>query len=271
VTARVVGAIAPRLELAEIESAKCKPTESLDAYDFYLRGLANHYKWTREGTDQALGLFYEAIERDPDFSAAYAAAAGCFWRRKAQRWIIDQEQEVAEAKRLALRAVQLGKDDAMVLGFAGYTLAHVVGDLEYGAAFVDRALLINPNLAFGWLARGLVNVWLGEPDHAVERFAQAMRLSPIDPRTFVMQHGIAYAHFFAGRYDEALSWAKMALREQPDSHGALRIGAASCALAGRDEEAKRLIARLLEIDPALRTSNFENTSKGRCPAKSRPT
>ena len=51
VTASVVGAIAPRLEQAEIERARRKPTESLDAYDFYLRGLANFYKWTREGND----------------------------------------------------------------------------------------------------------------------------------------------------------------------------------------------------------------------------
>ena len=71
-----------------------------------------------------------------------------------------------------------------------------------------------------------------------------------------MQQGTAHAHFFAGRYDEALTWAKMALRELPDSHGALRIGAASCALAGRDEETKRLMARLLEIDPALRISSL---------------
>jgi adenylate cyclase len=73
-----------------------------------------------------------------------------------------------------------------------------------------------------------------------------------------MQGGIAHAHFFAGRCDEAVSWAKMALRELPDSHAALRIGAASCALAGRDEEAKRLVARLLEIDPARRVSNLQN-------------
>jgi adenylate cyclase len=85
-----------------------------------------------------------------------------------------------------------------------------------------------------------------------------MRLSPIDPALFLMQQSIAQAHFFAGRYDDAVIWAKMALREQPDSHGALRIGAAGCALAGRDEEAKRLMARLLEIDPVLRISNFKN-------------
>ena len=80
VTASVVGAIAPRLEQAEIERARRKPTESLDAYDLFLRGLANGYKWTRDGNEEALRLFYKAIERDPDFSAAYAAAAVVFYQ-----------------------------------------------------------------------------------------------------------------------------------------------------------------------------------------------
>jgi tetratricopeptide (TPR) repeat protein len=105
---------------------------------------------------------------------------------------------------------------------------------------------------------GHVTLYLGEPDRAIERFAHAMRLSPLGPHLFLMQQGIAQAHFFAGRHDEALRWAKMALREQPDSHRALCMGAASCALAGRDEEAERLMARLLAIDPALRTSNLQN-------------
>jgi len=154
--------------------------------------------------------------------------------------------------------VQLGKDDATVVSFAGCALAYVVGDLDDGAAFIDRALLINPNLAVAWLHSGMVKLWLGEPDQAVEHFARAIRLSPIDLGLFFMQYGTAQAHFFAGRYDEAVAWAKMALRERPDSNRALLIGAASCALAGRDEEAKRLMARLLESDPALRISNFQN-------------
>jgi hypothetical protein len=64
--------------------------------------------------------------------------------------------------------------------------------------------------------------------------------------------------FFAGLYGEAVSWAKMALRGLPVSHSGLRIAAASCALAGRDEEAKTLMARLLETDPALRISSLQN-------------
>src|SRR5262249_42034367 len=258
VAARVVGAIAPRLRQAEIERARRKPTESLDAYDLFLRGMANFYKWTREGTDEALGLFYRAIERDPDFSLAYAAAAGCFSRRKLFGWVIDREQEVAEARRLALRAVKLGKDDATVHCFSGVALAYVSRNLEDGAAFIDRALFLNPNLASAWCYSGWVNLWLGEPDRAIESFAHAMRLSPMDSTLFTLQHGIAHAHFFAGRYDKALASAKMALRERPDGYSALPIAAAISVLVGRGKEAKRLMARLLEIDPALRISNFEN-------------
>ena len=256
VTGSVVGAIAPRLLQAEIDRASRKPTASVDAYDLFLRGLANVYKWTREGNDEALHFFYKAIERDPDFSSAYSSAAMCFSRRKVSGWVFDREQEVVEARRLARRAIQLGKDDASVLGLAGYALAFVARELDDGAAFINRALLINPNFAVGWHLSGYAKVWLGEPDQAIERFAQAMRLSPIDPSLFAMQQGTAHAHFFADRYDEALAWAKMALREQPDSHASLRIAVASSALAGREEEAKKLMVRLLEIDPALRVSSL---------------
>jgi hypothetical protein len=61
----VVGAIAPKLQEAEIERAKHKPTESLDAYDYYLRGLAALHRRTREASDEALRLFYKAIKLDP--------------------------------------------------------------------------------------------------------------------------------------------------------------------------------------------------------------
>jgi len=254
VTASVVGAIAPRLQQAEIERARRKPTESLDAYDLVLRGCANVQKRTREGNDEALSLFYQAIERDPDYAWAYALAADCFNTRKAFGWVIDSEKEIAETKRLARRALRLNNDDASVLCFAGWALASVCKELDDGAAFLDQALSINPNLAFGWFARGVVKVWLSELDQAVEHFAHAMCLSPRGPHLFLMQQGIAQAHFFAGRYDEALTWAKRALRGLPDCHIALRIAAASCALAGRDEDGDEHVAvveGVFEIRQAL--------------------
>ena len=79
VTESVVGAIAPAVEKAEIERAKRKPTESLDAYALYLRGLARFYQFAdRQANDEALRLFNSAIELDPDFASAYGRAANCY-------------------------------------------------------------------------------------------------------------------------------------------------------------------------------------------------
>jgi adenylate cyclase len=256
VTASVVGAIAPRLEQAEIERAKRKPTESLDAYDYYLRGMASLYQRTREGVSEALRMFYRAIELDPEFASAHGVAAFCYCLRKLNRWTTDCEQEMAETARLARRAVALGRDDAGALSVSGIALAFVVGDLDDGAAFIDQALALNPNLAAAWFYSGWARVYLGEPDTAIEHFARAMRLSPFDLLIGRMQTGTAHAHFFAGRYDMALSCTGMALRASPYYLDAWHIAAGSHALAGRLEQAQKALARLRQLDPALRVSNL---------------
>ncbi len=265
VTASVVGAIAPRLEQAEVERAKRKPTESLDAYDYFLRGIASLHSWTKESNDEALRLFSKAIELDSDFASAYGMASWCYVRRKGSRWIIDRAQETAETARLARRAAELGWDDAVALAWGGFALAYVVHDVEAAAALIDRALQLNPNLAEAWHFSGWVRIYLGEPEAAIEHLAHAMRLSPLDPLTFVTQMAIAFAHFFAGRYDDASSWAEKALatsppglRERPVYHPALLIAAASNSLAGRLEEARNAIARLRQLNPTPHISNLKN-------------
>ena len=140
VTASVVGAIGPKLEQAEISRARRKPTESLDAYDYYLRGMACLHQSSKESTSEALQLFSRAIELDADFASAYGMAAFCYDLRKWNSWMADPKKEAAEAERLARRAIALGKDDALALCTGGFALVHVAGDLDYGAACIDRAL-----------------------------------------------------------------------------------------------------------------------------------
>jgi TolB-like protein/class 3 adenylate cyclase len=259
VTESVVGAIAPAVEKAEIERARRKPTESLDAYALYLRGLAKVYQFgNRQANDEALRLFNRAIELDPDFSSAYSRATYCYVHAKTSGWISVTGNEIAEVTRLAQRAVELSKDDAMALGASGYALAFVVRDLGGGAALIDRALGLNSNLAEAWHFGGWVKIWLGEPEAAIERFARAMRLSPLDPWVTRMRSGTAAVHFFLGRYDEAVSWAAMALQDNADYQPALRIDAASNAMAGRLEQAHKSVARLRQLNPALRVSNLKN-------------
>ena len=257
VTESVVGAIGPKLEQAEIERAKRKPTGNLDAYDYYLRGMAAVHRWSREGNNEALRLFYRAIELDPEFASAHGMAARCYSQRKASGWMLDRPQETAETERLARRAVALGKDDAVALCTAGIALSYVLGEHEHGAALIEQALALNPNWASAWLFSGWVKVWQGESDAAIEHVARAMRLSPQDPTIFNAQAAIGLAHFLAGRYEEARCWAELAVREQPDHFIATGVAAASTALAGRPADARKSMAHLLALDPDLRIFNLK--------------
>jgi TolB-like protein/class 3 adenylate cyclase len=258
VTASVVGAIAPKLEQAEIERATRKPTQNLDAYDYYLRGMAVFHQFSRPSNTEALALFSRAIELDPKYASAYGMAARCYLQRKGFGWVQDSESEVAEAERLARRAAELGKDDAVALCAAGFTLIVVVGDLRDGPAYIDRSLVLNPNLGWAWHVSALTKALLGEPEAALEHAARGMRLSPQDPQMAGMQVAGAFAHFFAGRDEDAFSLAEAALRNQPNFFMASCMLAASGALAGKQSEAERAMERVHQMNPSLRLSNLKN-------------
>lgn len=252
----VAGAIAPQVERAEMERAKRTPTASLNAYDCYLRGLACLHIGSREAVEQALPLFHRAIELDADYASAYAMAAwGYFWR-KVNGWTSDPSGELAEGTRLARRAVELGRDDAVALTRGGHALAHFTGDLDAGIALLDRAAFLNPNLASAWFLGAFLRTWRGEAESAIQNFERAMRLSPVDPELFRMQAGTAMAHLFAGRFDIASTWAEKSYTNLPSFLMVVGIVAACRALTGREQEARDAIAQLRELDPELRIANL---------------
>lgn len=258
VTTSVIGAIAPKLEQAEIERARHKPTDKLAAYDYYLHGMANIYQGTKDANVEALQNFQRATEIDPNFATAYGMSAYCYVWRKANGWVADPDQETASAEAAARNAARLGFDDAIALAQAGFALAFVAANLDDGAALIDRALNLNPNLAAAWRFSGYVRVFLGDPELAIEHLQRAIRLSPLDPLIFIVQNGIVLAHFFAGRYEEALDWAQRALRQNPNYAAALIMAAVSGALVGRNEDRDKAVDRLRALDPQVRIANFAN-------------
>jgi adenylate cyclase len=258
VTSSVIGAISPQLERAEIARAQRKPTESLQAYDYYLRALASLYRFTREENIEALKLTKIAHGLDPEFTLSYALGATCYTQRKGFGWGTDAAQEIAEARRLARRAIELDKDDPTVLAGAGQALAFVVGEVEEGAALVSRAINLDPNLAIARNWRGWIHVYLGEVDAAIAQFQVALRLSPLDPRINMAQTGLAFAHFFAGRNEDASTWAATAVRQQQNYLTAQFILAACHAMSGRIEEAREVCARAMQLNPAQRISRIKD-------------
>jgi tetratricopeptide (TPR) repeat protein len=137
-------------------------------------------------------------------------------------------------------------------------LSYVAGELEDGAAFVDRALGLNPNWAYAWAASGWMRLCFGLPETAVEHTIAAMRLSPLDPMMFAWQSFTALALICAGRPGEAVEWVAKSLRGQPDYPASLRVAAASNALVGHLGAAREIMARLRELDPGLRVANLQN-------------
>jgi TolB-like protein len=266
VTMSVVGAIAPKLERAEIERAKRKPTENLDAYDYFLRGMANLHQGDGESVEEALRLFRKAIELDPQFASAHGMAAWCYDLRKWNGRMEHSVDDAKEAERLARRSVALGKDDAIALCAGGFALAHVVGDIDFGAACMDRALALNPNLATAWNIGGWLSACLSEPDVAIDRLAHAERLNPIDIfPLFPTQSALGWAHFIAGRYEEAYVAGKRGVQERPNSPPLIRIFAAACAMTGRMDEARNAISQLRHLIPDFRASDVKNVTFTRRP------
>jgi TolB-like protein len=256
VTANVVGAISPKLELAEIERARRKPTEKLAAYDYFLRGMANIYQGTKQTNVEALQNFQKAISVDENYATAYAMCAYCYVWRSSSGWVVDRESDSAEAERWARKAARFGANDPVALAHAGFALALVVGALDDGADLIDRSLVLNANSAIAWRFSGWVKIFLGEPELAIDHLEQATRLSPLDPLIYIVENGIVLAHFFAKRYEEALSWAQKTLRHRPDYVPAIIMAAVSAAMAGHDDETRKAVGRLRQIDPTAVTSTF---------------
>ena len=257
ITQSVVGAIAQELERAEIRRAKRKPTESLDAYDYFLRGMSRFHASTRPDVDRALEHFRKAIELDPEYASAYGMAAWCLFWRRINGWTDNYDLETAEGARLARAAVDLGADDAVALTRGGHALAHFTRDLDAGVDFLNKAVMLNPNLAAAWFLGGYLRNWIGEPEEAIRWFEHAMRLSPLDTEMFRTQTGVAFAHLIARRFDESRQWAEKAFRAVPQFMLAAGVIAASAALAGRMDEAKRAMAEVRKLDPSLRVSGLD--------------
>jgi len=257
VTEKVVGAIAPRMERAEIVRARRRPPGNTDAYDCYLRGLACLSPVTVDGMERALVFFTEASALDPDYASAYGMAMFCHANRFGFGLTEDVEYRRGQIVRLWQLVARVGNDDGVALGQAAWAVAFALRDLVSARQLIDRALELNPNLATAWTSSGWICVWEGKPELGLEHLRRAERL---DPGTIGYAasslSAMAHASYFLGRYGEALALADRLVQHNPTAHPGLRIGAASAALAGRSETAHLLAIRLQNLDPTFRISRL---------------
>jgi adenylate cyclase len=253
ITESVVGAIEPSVRSAEIERARRKRPESLDAYDLVLGAYPGVWSLERVANSEALALLDQAITIEPGYPLAVALAAWCHAQRVVYNWAVDPGAEQAEALRLAERAFAGAGDDPTILAVLGAAQA-VVGNLGIAERLLEKALALDPNSAWAWNRSGWLQQYLAHPDVAIEHFERCLRLSPFDPMNFNAFIGIGAAHFVAERYAEAIAWYERGLIEHPAAGWVYRHLASAYALAGRISDAKAALQKLLNEYPGLTSS-----------------
>jgi TolB-like protein len=249
VASSVAGVIEPALQAAETARSAGRPTDDLTAYDLYLRAYAIFWSSARQ-IPEALRLLEQAIARDPRYGPALAWAAIC-----CNRLLTDGRSEDPAADRLkgadlARRALEVAGDDPGILANAAYALAYYGEDIGAMMAFVDRALMLNPSYARGWHISGLLKLWAGQPDIAIEHADAALRLSP-RARVGAPLVTIGRAHFLSRRFVEAEPKLLLAIQEDSSDPTPYRWLAACYAHMGRLDDAREVVARLRAITSAV--------------------
>jgi TolB-like protein/class 3 adenylate cyclase len=266
ITASVVGAIEPTLRKVEIERARRRPVENLDAYDLYLRALPHVYAFRPDENLAGLELLRKAIDLDPAYAPALAYAAWCLEQRIVRGWPPAGDDDRERAIALARRAVAAGSEDAMALVAAGFVLVMVARDYDTGLDAVRRALKLNPGSGFVALLASAALCFGSNAEEALMQAERAMALSPLDPGFFMFLSIAGFAHLFSGRPDQAMDLEKRSIALYPDWDTAYWALVAAYVQLDRLADARVALAKLRSLSPGLTVSGARQRLPIRNPA-----
>ena len=248
ITQKVVHAIAPSLRALEIRRALAKPTESLQAYDFFLRALPEIHEQSEDSAKRAEALLRKAVEADPTYPDALGMLADIIATRTVNGWHENLMLGLQESLEMARRALAAGPENSTCLACAAFSYVLVGRRFEEGLQLADRALALHPNSVFVRIRAGVAYVNCGESEKALEHFESGWRMNPQDPKALTFT-GMCAAHFFARRFEECIAWGRRAVGEAAGANIARRHVAAALAHLGRIKEAKAEIALVLKHQP----------------------
>ena len=252
-TMSVIGAVEPNLRKAEVERARRKRPDNLDAYDLFLRALPFVATAMPEDADKALELLEQAIRLEPDYAIAHGCIAWCHEVRYLRGGL---QLETGEAARKhAHAAIRAGSDDAMALALGGFVVAIMEGWSKPSAIdALDRAIVLSPSSALAFGFSSIVRANRGDTATSIAHARIGIRLSPYDPLIYLPYLGLAYAYFFDRDWAAATDAARRASQANPRFSVPVYLLAAALTRLGRMEEAQAVAARLLELQPGFTVS-----------------
>lgn len=255
----VVGRIEPEVRRAEIERARRKRPENLDAYDLYLRSLPYFRGADLAARAEAVRLLESAIALDPGFATALAYGAWAYDRHEmfgSDAPLDERATTRARALELAERAIAVGHDDPQVMAIAAMVLIFIGQDWPRGLAMLDDAQRANPNNPTVLSLYGVANVMQGDLLAGRAAYLRALAISPSALDNFELLWGVALSHMMSGECEAAIDWSLRSLAANPDWLASYWLLAAAYGQLNRLEEAHDMIARLLAKSPSLRLYNI---------------
>jgi len=253
VTASVVSAIAPKLQQNDIERARRKPTEKMESYDCFLRGLAAHMDRSKWSTSEAEDWFRRAVDLDPEHAAALVCLAFSIQLKVILRGVPFTPAERSEAIELTERACKLAPDDGNVLGRAAAILCYTGRQYDRANSLIEDALKLNPNDVANWNRRGWIALMCYEPERSIQSFEHGLALDPLTMTRAISWNGMALAYFVLGQYDKGLEFAGKAVELVADVHSLPPL-IANEVRRGRLVEARQRAVQLMSIHPGFRAS-----------------
>jgi TolB-like protein/tetratricopeptide (TPR) repeat protein len=253
-TMSVIGAVEPTLRKAEVERARRKRPDSLDAYDLFLRALPFAATAMPENADKALELLEQAIRLEPDYAVVHGFIAWCHEQRYLRGGLHAETREFARSH--AHAAITAGSDDAMALAMGGFVIAVMERDYLTALDALDRALALSPSSALAFGFSSIVRAWMGDTTTAIGHGGMGIRLSPYDPLIYLPYVGLAYAHFFAGDWEQAANAARRASQVNPRFSVPCYLLSAALVRLGRISEAMSSARRVLECQPSFTVSGL---------------
>lgn len=251
---RILAALEIRIPQHEAALARLAVTEKLDAWSAYHLGLQHLYRFNRGDNAAAAALFHQAVARDPAFARAHAGLSFVHFQAAFMRHTDDLAREIELARRFATRGLELDEMDPFVNFTMGRTF-WLVGDLEGGLSWLERATALSPSYAQGIYAQAWTETLAGMAEGRAH-VDLAMRLSPLDPLYYGMLGTRSFAHTVLGEDAEAARWADRAARA-PGAHVLIAMVACSAhTLAGDAAAAARWAANVRERNPELSRDDF---------------
>lgn len=257
ITINVVGAIEPSLRRAEIDRAKRKRPDNLDAYDFVLKALPLVYTAMPDDSAKAIPLLEQALALEPGYANAEAMLAWCLHQRFARAGLREDDRRAVV--RYARAAVVHGGDDPTALAMAAFVTWLDEGDTATACKLFDRALALSNCNVYALGSSAVALAWMGQLELAIQRAESALRFSPFDALNYLPYCALANAFFSQKRYEASAEAARNALEVNPRFSVAQAYLAAALVRLGRTDEAKVAADAVLGLEPSFTIRGFSAT------------